>query len=155
VSVEAKASARASAVSIFGQASGYRAVRLAQMSQFVELGSCPGSTAARRFEEPSRQVTVPVHGPTHHHVSTGHFVKENVLLERTKDEEEPPIAQAWMIETAARSRKWMLPEQVTETVHVLGSKVPGSLETEGRQLRQERPVYSPEAPERIRPSSVG
>ena len=42
------------------------------------------------FKQASQQVAVAVHGPAHHRVVSDHFVKENVLFERTKHDEEAP-----------------------------------------------------------------
>ena len=60
---------------------------------------------------------MPVHGPLHHHAGSGHLVEKDVLLEGAKNEEEPPTAQAWMIETAAGSQARMLIEEAAGGFH--------------------------------------
>ena len=42
--------------------------------------------------------------PTQHHIVTDHFVKQDVLLERTRDHEKPPVLQARVSETTSRSK---------------------------------------------------
>ena len=60
------------------------------------------------FEQPAWQVTVPVHGPAHHHHFIDHFVKEDVLFERTEHDKESPVVQTRVVEAAARIQQRVL-----------------------------------------------
>jgi hypothetical protein len=48
------------------------------------------------------------HGPPHHDVATGQFVKENVLVEGSREEKEAPFAQPGVSEATAWPEIWML-----------------------------------------------
>jgi hypothetical protein len=40
-------------------------------------------SSSGRFQEPLRQVTMPVHGATHDRIGAGHFIEQDVLVEGT------------------------------------------------------------------------
>ena len=96
-----------------------------------------GLLRRRGFQEPSGQITLAVHGAAHHEISAGQFVKEDMLVERSKEEKEPPIAEASVGESAGRPQMRMLAQQpagslngIEVTVSHIGvcvGKVPGEL----------------------------
>jgi hypothetical protein len=63
------------------------------------------------FEQSSGQLTLPTHCPTHHDIAAGHFVGENVLIERPGNEKEAPFAQTRVSETASWPQIRMLAQQ--------------------------------------------
>ena len=75
------------------------------------------SVRTGRLEKSSRQVTMPMHGSTHHHFLTGHFVEEDMLLERTKDDKESPVAKTRVRKAAARSQQRMLSKEPASGFH--------------------------------------
>ena len=72
---------------------------------------------ARRFNQSLRQVTMPVHGPTHDGVAFDHFVEKDVLFERAKHDKETSVAKPRVIESAARSKLRMLTEKSAGRFH--------------------------------------
>jgi hypothetical protein len=51
-----------------------------------------------------------VHGAAHYHIVTD-FIEKQMLFEGTKDDEEPPVAEAWISEAAARPELRVLSKQ--------------------------------------------
>ena len=45
-----------------------------------------------------------MHHTAHHHLIANDFVKQNVLVERTKHDKETPLTQSRMLETARRPK---------------------------------------------------
>ena len=71
------------------------------------------SVRFRRFNQPSRQIPVSVHGAAQQNVITVCFVKEDVLLKWAKNDDEQPVAQTRMRKSGNRPKQRMLSEQLT------------------------------------------
>jgi hypothetical protein len=52
------------------------------------------------FQQPLRQIPMSMHCPAHYYIFTGDFIKENMLVERMKNQKETPLPQPRMMETA-------------------------------------------------------
>ena len=76
-----------------------------------------GLTRPQDLRAPSGQVTLPAHRPPHHDVATGQFVKEDVLVEGSGEEEEAPFAQPRVSETTAGPEIRMLAQQPAGSLH--------------------------------------
>jgi len=76
----------------------------------------------RRFRKPLRQVTMPMHGPSHYHVIAMDFVKQEVLLERAEDHHESPTGEAGLGKTSAGTKQRMLRDEFTNGLD--GGKIP-------------------------------
>ena len=55
-----------------------------------------------------RQVAMTMHRAAHHGILSNHFVEQQVHLEGTEYNSEPPIAKTWMSEAASRLKLWVL-----------------------------------------------
>jgi hypothetical protein len=66
----------------------------------------------RRLEQSARQFPLPVHGPTKHQFVSQHFVEQDMFVERPKQEEEAPFAQAGVSQSAARPKVRALAKQL-------------------------------------------
>ena len=51
------------------------------------------------------------HGPVYHDIATSHFVEEDVLIERAKDDKKTPLTETQIRKPAARSKLQMLCER--------------------------------------------
>ena len=52
------------------------------------------------FNKPAGQITGAVHRTAHHDIVINQFVKQDVLLERSQDEEKSPFTQTGMTQPA-------------------------------------------------------
>jgi len=75
------------------------------------------------FKQSLRQVTMPMHGPTHHDFAGENFVKEDMPFERTENEKETPVVQPRVGKAAVWTKRRMLPEELASRLHRVEIKI--------------------------------